>query len=180
MKAHINDSTLELVRGDITEQEVDAVVNAANRDLAGGSGVNGAIHARGGPAIMRETEQRYPEGCPTGSAVISGAGNLPAKYVLHTVGPVWNYGQDNEAELLASAHRRCLNLAVEEGCESIAFPALSTGVFGYPIDLAARVALTEVIRFLNEHGAPRLVRFVLFDEQALTEFAQALDELLEK
>jgi O-acetyl-ADP-ribose deacetylase (regulator of RNase III) len=177
--AHINDATLELVQGDITDQEVDAVVNAANRHLAGGAGVDGAIHARGGPAIMRETRQRYPDGCPTGSAVISEAGQLAAKYVLHTVGPIWNGGQDDEAELLASAHRRCLELAVEHDCDSVAFPAISTGVYGYPIDQAARVALREVMQFLNRHGQPGLVRFVLFDGHAFTRFAQVLDELVE-
>jgi O-acetyl-ADP-ribose deacetylase (regulator of RNase III) len=177
MIVHVNAAELELVQGDITQQEVDAVVNAANRHLAGGAGVDGAIHARGGPSIKRETQRRYPEGCPTGSAVITEAGNLPAKYVMHAVGPIWHGGQDNEAKLLASAHRRCLNLALEADCDSIAFPALSTGVYGYPIDLAARVALSEVMRFLNEHGRPRLVRFVLFSQPAYSEFAQALQEL---
>jgi len=179
MIAHINDTTLELARGDITDQQVDAIVNAANRHLAGGAGVDGAIHARGGPAIMRETRRRYPAGCSSGSAVISEAGQLPAKFVLHAVGPIWNYGQDNEADLLASAHRRCLELAVEHDCTSIAFPAISTGVYGYPIDQAARVALQAVIQFLNEHGQPSLVRFVLFDGHAYNEFSQVLDELTE-
>jgi O-acetyl-ADP-ribose deacetylase (regulator of RNase III) len=128
---------------------------------------------------MRETRRRYPEGCPTGSAVISEAGGLPAKYVLHAVGPIWNDGQEQEAELLANAHRKCLELAVEKDCDSIAFPAISTGVYGYPIDQAARVALKEVIQFLNEHGKPGLVRFVLFDSRAFSQFAQVLGELVE-
>lgn len=178
MNAHFNGAELELVQGDITDQEVDAVVNAANRHLAGGAGVDGAIHSRGGPSILRETRERYPEGCPTGSAVMSHAGNLPAKYVLHAVGPIWNDGQHNEAELLASAHRRCLDLALVAACDSIAFPAISTGVYGYPIDQAATVALTEVIHFLNRHGQPRLVRFVLFNAPAFDAFAQALEELI--
>ena len=127
MHVQIDGQTLELRQGDITLQQVDAIVNAANSRLAGGGGVDGAIHRRGGPEIMRDTDARYPDGCPTGSAVISTAGKLAAKYVIHAVGPVWSGGQRGEADLLAGAYRRSLELAVEHGCHSIALPALSTG-----------------------------------------------------
>lgn len=177
MDATINGQTLELRQGDITDQEVDAVVNAANSRLAGGGGVDGAIHRRGGPTIMAETQRRYPDGCPTGSAVISGAGNLKAKHVIHAVGPVWHGGHRQEPELLASAYRRCLELAVENDCRSIAFPSLSTGAYGYPIDLAARIALRTAIDFLAQHARPSLVRFVLFGDGAYGAFCAALEEL---
>jgi len=178
MKRIIRGATLELVQGDITIQEMDAIVNAANSRLAGGGGVDGAIHARGGPAIMAETREKYPQGCPTGSAVISGAGQLKAQYVIHAVGPVWRGGQHQEAELLASAYRRSLELAVQHHCRSVAFPALSTGAYGYPMDQASRVALQTVRDFLAEHGRPELVRFVLFDHRAYRHFAEALEELI--
>ena len=177
MQVKINGQTLELVQGDITLQEVDAIVNAANSRLAGGGGVDGAIHRRGGPAIMEETDRKYPDGCPTGSAVISGGGNLAARYVIHAVGPVWGGGSRGEREQLAGAYRRSLELAVEQGCTSIALPALSTGAYRYPMDQAARVALSTAIDFLNRHGRPELVRFVLFDAGAYGAFAAALEEL---
>jgi O-acetyl-ADP-ribose deacetylase (regulator of RNase III) len=177
MQLEIEGRRIELTQGDITMQEVDAIVNAANSRLAGGGGVDGAIHRRGGPSIMEETDRRYPDGCPTGSAVISGAGNLAAKYVLHAVGPVWSGGKRGEPELLAAAHQMCLRLAGEHNCRSIAFPAISTGVYGYPLDRAARVALAVARDFLREHAQPQLVRFVLFDGQAMDAFAKALEEL---
>ena len=173
----IGKGRIELVQGDITEQSVDAIVNAANSALAGGGGVDGAIHRRGGPAIMRETAERYPGGCPTGSAVISGAGNLLAKYVIHAVGPVWSGGSHGEEELLASAIRRSLQLAAEHDCESIALPALSAGAYGYPLASAARVALATAAGVLKAHDQPRVVRFVLFGEDALQAFAAALEEI---
>lgn len=178
MHIEIGKTVLELQQGDIARQEVDAIVNAANSRLAGGGGVDGAIHRRGGHAIMAETDANYPGGCPTGSAVISGAGSLRAKHVIHAVGPVWHGGNRGEAELLAGAYRRSLELAVESGCQSIAFPALSTGAYGYPIDLAARVALSTAIDFLKQHGKPELVRFVLFDAGAYGAFAAAMEELV--
>jgi O-acetyl-ADP-ribose deacetylase (regulator of RNase III) len=178
VKATINGQTVELVQGDITEQEVDAIVNAANSALAGGGGVDGAIHRRGGPQIMQETNERYPDGCPTGSAVITAAGELPAKYVIHAVGPFWNGGQRGEAQLLADAYRRSLELAVEHQCRSVAFPSLSTGAYRYPIDQASRVALKTAIDFLQEQARPELVRFVLFDIFAYQQFAAALEELV--
>jgi O-acetyl-ADP-ribose deacetylase len=180
MQVQINGHTLELQQGDITLQQVDAMVNAANSHLAGGGGVDGAIHRRGGPAIMAETSAQYPQGCPTGSAVISGAGNLPARYVMHAVGPVWSGGQRGEAELLAGAYRRCLELAAEHDCHSIAFPSLSTGAYRYPIDLAARIALRTAIDFLQQHQQPQLVRFVLFDAGAYGAFAAALEEVTQE
>jgi O-acetyl-ADP-ribose deacetylase (regulator of RNase III) len=169
--------TLELVQGDITEQTVDALVNAANSRLAGGGGVDGAIHRRGGPEIMRETARRYPDGCPTGSAVISGAGNLPAKYVIHAVGPVWRGGHKGEPELLRSAYRTALELAREHACRGVALPSLGTGAYGYPIDQAARIALAAASEFLEEKGPVELVRFVLFGADALAAFAAAFEEL---
>jgi O-acetyl-ADP-ribose deacetylase (regulator of RNase III) len=145
--------------------------------LAGGGGVDGAIHRRGGPTIMEETDRRYPNGCPPGSAVISGAGKLSAKYILHAVGPVWHGGGSREAEFLAAAHRRCLELAVENGCRSVAFPALSTGAYGYPLDKASRVALQTVLDFVREHNQPEIVRFVLFGKHAFQAYEAALREL---
>jgi O-acetyl-ADP-ribose deacetylase len=177
MRVQINGQTLELHQGDITAENVDAIVNAANSSLAGGGGVDGAIHRRGGPAIMAETDAKYPQGCPTGSAVISGAGKLAAKYVIHAVGPIWRGGQHGEAELLRGAYRRSLELAIEHGCRSIALPALSTGAYRYPMDLAARAALATATELLKEHGRPELVRFVLFDAGAYGAFAAALEEL---
>ncbi len=178
MRIAINDQTIELCRGDIAAQQVDAIVNAANSRLAGGGGVDGAIHRRGGAAIMHETSARYPDGCSTGSAVISTAGNLAAKYVIHAVGPVWNGGGRREPELLAGAYRRSLELAAEHGCQSVAMPALSTGAYRYPMDQAARVALSTAAAFLKEHRRPALVRFVLFDETAYSAFAAAAAEVL--
>ena len=170
-------AVVELCQGDITLQDVDSIVNAANSRLAGGGGVDGAIHRRGGPPIMAETEAKYPDGCPTGSAVISGGGHLTAKYVIHAVGPVWSGGGRGEAGLLAGAYRHSLELAVAHGCRSIAMPAVSTGAYRYPIDQAAQVALATAIEFLKESGEPELVRFVLFDATALAAFAAALAEL---
>ena len=133
MIATIQGKTVELVQGDITQQQVDAIVNAANSRLMGGGGVDGAIHRRGGPSIMDETERRYPKGCPTGSAVISGAGQLPARYVIHAVGPIWHGGNSGEELLLAGAISRALELAAEHDCDSIAIPAISTGAYGFPL-----------------------------------------------
>lgn len=177
MRITIGPSALELAQGDITLQEVDAIVNAANAALAGGGGVDGAIHRRGGPSIMEETGRRYPHGCPTGSAVISTAGDLKARFVLHAVGPVWHGGTRGEAEQLASAYSRCFELAVEHRCASVALPALSTGAYGYPLDQAARVALRTALAFLEHAGRPELVRFVLFSAGAYGAFAAALEEL---
>lgn len=180
MKVTINDCTIELRDGDVAAQEVDAIVNAANSHLAGGGGVDGAIHRAGGPLIMADTSLRYPEGCPTGSAVISIAGSLKARHVIHAVGPVWRGGQEGEAELLAAAYRRSLELAVQNSCRTVAMPALSTGAYGYPIELASRVAIATVGEFLSDVRAPDLVRFVLFGRAAFDVFAAALKELLDR
>jgi O-acetyl-ADP-ribose deacetylase (regulator of RNase III) len=180
MTTTINGRVLELVLGDITAQEVDAIVNAANSALAGGGGVDGAIHRAGGPAIMEETRRRYPDGCPTGSAVISGAGKLRAKYVIHAVGPVWRGGNAGEEKLLASAYRRSLELAAEHACRSVALPALSTGAYRYPLDEAARVAINTAASFLSQSSADssfNLVRFVLFSAEALAAFEKATSSL---
>ena len=174
MHLDINLCRIELIRGDITDQETDAIVNAANASLAGGGGVDGAIHLRGGPAIMAETREKYPEGCPTGSAVASGAGNLKAKFVFHAVGPRWRDGKHNEAELLQSAYRTCLELAVKHGCQSIAFPSISTGIYGYPIQEAAPLAIRAVIDFLQTTELIRLVRFCLFADADLEVYTKAL------
>ena len=177
MRVQINDQVIELHQGDITLEQVDVIVNAANCRLMGGGGVDGAIHRRGGSSIMEETDAKYTDGCPTGSAVISAAGALSARYIFHAVGPVWSGGGCGEEELLAGAYRRCLELAVEHDCQSIAFPALSAGAYRYPMDQAARVGLSTAIDFLREHGRPSLVRFVLFDAGAYAAFAAVLEEL---
>jgi O-acetyl-ADP-ribose deacetylase (regulator of RNase III) len=177
MKSTINKRVLELVLGDIAAQHVDAIVNAANSQLAGGGGVDGAIHRTGGPAIMEETRRRYPDGCPIGSAVISGAGNLSAKYVIHAVGPVWQGGNSGEDSLLASAYRTSLELASEHGCRSVALPALSTGAYRYPREAAARVAIATSTGFLTQlpaNSALQVVRFVLFSSDVLAVFEREL------
>ncbi|TCZ74541.1 O-acetyl-ADP-ribose deacetylase [Flaviaesturariibacter aridisoli] len=158
---------LQIIRGDITKQPVDAIVNAANSSLLGGGGVDGAIHRAGGPKILEECRALVARqgGCATGEAVITGAGNLPAKYVIHTVGPVWNGGGKGEAEKLASCYRASLKLAEENGCRSIAFPNISTGVYGYPKPEAARIAVRTVLDFLKEKGSRMQVLFVCFDEE---------------
>jgi O-acetyl-ADP-ribose deacetylase len=160
---------IELVQGDITAQDVDAIVNAANSSLSGGGGVDGAIHRAGGPQILAEC--RLLGGCATGDAKATTAGRLSARWVIHAVGPVW-HGGDGEEELLASAHRRSLEVAAELGARSVAFPAISTGVYGYPVELAAPVAIAAV----KEAMVPpvELVRFVLFSEGHLAAFEAAL------
>lgn len=177
MRVQISGRTLELHQGDITEQQTAAIVNAANSQLAGGGGVDGAIHRRGGPQIMAETRRLYPQGCPTGSAVITGGGQLPSRHVIHAVGPIWRGGTAGEADQLASAYRRCLELAGENKCMSIAFPSLSTGAYCYPQDRASRIALATVLEYLEAHELPQLVRFVLFDAGIYGAYAAALEEL---
>lgn len=156
---------LELVRGDITKQSVDVIVNAANSALAGGGGVDGAIHRAGGPSIMAEC-RNFKGGCPTGSAVSTTAGDLPAKRVFHAVGPVWDGGSHQEEELLASVYRTCLQMALDEGLRSLAFPSISTGAYGFPIERASEIAVTTVREFGDSHPeALDLVRFVVFSEK---------------
>lgn len=168
-----------LVRGNITEQQADAIVNAANDTLLGGGGVDGAIHRRGGPAILEECREirrtRYPDGLPTGEAVATTAGQLPARHVIHTVGPVWRGGEHGEPALLATAYRSALEVARTLGLRTIAFPSISTGAYGYPIDQAARIAIGTVSAYLNEHAdAFDGVRFVLFSDRDLEEYEKAL------
>jgi O-acetyl-ADP-ribose deacetylase len=166
---------IRLVCGDITVQEVDAIVNAANSSLLGGGGVDGAIHRAGGPAVLAEC--RTLGGCPTGEVRVTGAGELPARYVIHAVGPVWLGGAEGEPELLASCYRSAIAEAAVRGCRSVAFPAISCGIYGYPLDLAATTALDAVRSGLAEHSQVEEARFVLFDEAAFTAFSDALARL---
>jgi O-acetyl-ADP-ribose deacetylase (regulator of RNase III) len=163
---------IELVLGDITEQQVDAIVNAANPTLLGGGGVDGAIHRAGGPAILDEC--RRLGGCEPGDAKATSGGNTPARYVIHAVGPIWRGGTEGEAELLASCHRRAVEIAAELGCTSLAFPAISTGAYGYPVELAAPVAIETTQAALDAHPSVELVRFVFRDEQTLTPYRSAV------
>lgn len=166
---------IEVDRGDLTTESVDAIVNAANNALLGGAGVDGAIHRAGGPAILEECKALH--GCRTGDAKPTTAGKLPCTYVIHTVGPVYNEGNSGEPELLKNCHRRCMQVAHELGCKSLAFPAISCGVYGYPFDHAAPIALGTVAEFLHETPGVTLVRFVLFSEEILAAFARAAGDL---
>ncbi len=168
-------SEIEIVRGDITTQEVDAIVNAANETLLGGGGVDGAILRAAGPELLEEC--RTLGGCPTGQAKITPGFNLPAKHVIHTVGPVWRGGTAGEGQLLASCYRSSLDLARGQGCDSVAFPAISCGVYGYPLGEAAGVSLTTVRDELQEHGKPGLVRWVMFDQAAYRAWVDAYGAL---
>lgn len=158
---------IELIKGDITKLNVDAIVNAANSSLMGGGGVDGAIHRAGGPAILEECKKivAMQGDCKTGEAVITTGGDLPAKYVIHTVGPIWHGGKKNEAELLASCYKNCLKLAVENKLSSIAFPNISTGVYGYPKKEAAEVATNTVTEFLQQNDFIDKVYFACFDDE---------------
>jgi O-acetyl-ADP-ribose deacetylase (regulator of RNase III) len=164
-----------VTKGDITEQSVDAIVNAANSSLLGGGGVDGAIHRAGGPAILEEC--RLLGGCDPGDAKATTAGNLPARHVIHTVGPVWQGGGEGEDDLLASCHRRSLEVAVELGLHTVAFPAISTGVYRFPVDRAARIALDTTARELARRPEIEAVTFVLFGDEHEQTFAQTLAEL---
>jgi O-acetyl-ADP-ribose deacetylase (regulator of RNase III) len=176
MEQKINASTLLLTQGDITKESTDAIVNAANQHLAGGGGVDGAIHRAGGLVIMQEC--RKIGGCPTGKAVITTGGNLKSKYVIHTVGPRYQGGNKGEAALLKSAHLESLKLASARKLKSIAFPAISTGVYGYPVHDAAHIALNTTIEYLKEHRNIELVHFVLFDHNTYDIFTEELKKLL--
>jgi len=176
MKAIIHKSTLEVVQGDITQQDTEAIGNAANSALAGGGGVDGAIHRAGGPSIMSELRARY-KGCPTGSAVITGGGNLRAKYVIHAVGPRYS-GSSKDPELLSSAYQKSLELCTQNKIASIAFPSISSGIYGYPVEEASRIALKTVMDYLKDHPEIKLLRFVLFDSKTYSVYEGALKELI--
>jgi O-acetyl-ADP-ribose deacetylase (regulator of RNase III) len=178
-EAEIDGRRLELVWDDITYQAVDAIVNAANSRLGGGGGVDGAIHSAGGPAIMAECDAIRAEqgGCRTGEAVVTTAGKLDAKYIIHTVGPVWTDGERNEPELLSRCYANSLRLAEENGCRTVAFPSISTGVYRFPVDKAAHVALRTVLSELTRRDID-LVRFVLFSKTDLETYAGALEEIV--
>jgi O-acetyl-ADP-ribose deacetylase len=163
---------IELVIGDLTEQEVDAIVNAANSTLLGGGGVDGAIHRAGGPAILEEC--RGLGGCEPGDAKPTTGGNLPARHVIHAVGPIWSGGDADEAELLGSCHRRAVEIAAELGATSLAFPAISTGAYGYPVEHAAPVAIAATQEALAANPSVRLARFVFRDERTLAPYRNAL------
>ncbi|KPK24532.1 MAG: hypothetical protein AMK69_15960 [Nitrospira bacterium SG8_3] len=174
-KLNIGASVLELVQGDITQQDTEAIVNAANRSLLGGGGVDGAIHRAAGPELLAEC--RTLGGCETGDAVITRGYKLKAKYVIHTVGPVYHGPDPRTERLLESAYRRSLEVARDKGIRSVAFPSISTGVYGYPMEEAAPVALRTTIGFLREHPQIERVHFVLRSEKALQVFEKALEGL---
>ena len=176
MEKFINRTRIKLLQGDITKEKVDAITNAANERLAGGGGVDGAIHRAGGPRIMAECDEIRARqgGCPTGQAVITTGGDLPARHVIHTVGPVWRGGNAGEPELLASCYSESLALALRHGLVTVAFPSISTGVYGYPTPKAAVVALDAVKAFAEAHQGIEEVRFVLFDDTTYQRFKDAL------
>ena len=179
MEKTLKQTKLKLVQGDITKEKVDAIANAANEQLAGGGGVDGAIHRAGGPKIMEACDgiRSRQGGCPTGQAVITTGGNLPAKYVIHTVGPIWHGGNADEPDLLASCYRESLSLALQHGIKTIAFPSISTGIYGYPTDKASVIALNAVKEFVEEHAGIEEVRFVLFDDATYRCFEDVLSAL---
>jgi O-acetyl-ADP-ribose deacetylase (regulator of RNase III) len=175
MKVNVQKSILEIVQADITQQDTEAIGNAANSTLAGGGGVDGAIHRAGGPTLMSELNAKY-KGCPTGSAVITRGGNLKAKYVIHAVGPRYS-GSPKDPKLLSNAYQKSLELCSQNKISSIAFPSISTGIYGYPVEEASRIALRTVMDYLKDHPEIKLVRFVLFDSNTYRVYEGALEEL---
>lgn len=182
MEFHVGNAILQLIKGDITEIEADAIVNAANSSLMGGGGVDGAVHRKGGPKILEECKRiratEWPDGLPTGKAVITAGGNLKAKFVIHTVGPVWLGGFHVEAELLKQAYRNSLKLAVAKGIKTVAFPSISTGAYGYPIEDASRIAVGAVKDFLKKEDKLEKVMFVLFSDDDYNVYIQTLNSIL--
>lgn len=180
----ISRTKVRLVRGDITNQETDAIVNAANSSLMGGGGVDGAIHRRGGSRILEECKRKrateWPNGLPMGKAVITSGGNLKARYVIHTVGPIWRGGNRGESRLLAEAYLNSLRLAVSTGLKSISFPSISTGAYGYPIEKASRIAVKTVKEFLKKEDKLDKVIFVLFSQHDLETYKEAVRDTLLK
>jgi O-acetyl-ADP-ribose deacetylase (regulator of RNase III) len=172
----LGERRIELTVGDITRQQMEAVANAANSSLRGGGGVDGAIHAAAGPGLLDELRRRYPDGTRTGTAVETSGHDLPAQWILHAVGPVWRGGDRDEADLLASAYRSCLRLADQLGARTVAFPAISLGIYGYPLEEGAQVALTTVVDHLQGETVVSVVRFVLRDA-TYPPFATALQKL---
>ena len=164
---------IHIIQGDITKQSCGAIVNAANTSLLGGGGVDGAIHRAAGPELLAEC--RTLNGCETGKAKITKGYKLPAKYVIHTPGPIWRGGDRREPELLASCYRSCLALAEEHGCETVCFPSISTGVYHFPLEQAAEIALTAIREFLAEHSLPRQVTMVCFDGITLSAYQRELE-----
>ena len=179
MEKMINKTRLSLMQGDITKQETDAIVNAANSGLMGGGGVDGAIHRAGGPAILEDCKKIVAQRgrLPAGQAVITTGGNLKARHVIHTVGPVWHGGRSEEPETLASAYRESLKVAVENKVKSVSFPSISTGVYSYPLPEASRVAIEAVVKFLSKDTSLEEVVFVLFDSGTFAAYKQALEEI---
>jgi len=175
LQVKVGGSVLELIRGDITEQSTEAIVNAANKRLAPGGGVAGAIHRAAGPELWEECKKLG--GCETGEAKLTKGYNLPARYVIHTVGPIYS-GSPQDGELLEACYKSSLKLAVRKGIKSLSFPAISTGAFGYPMEKAARVALKAVITFMKKHHEIKLVRFALYSSRALRIHEEALREIL--
>jgi O-acetyl-ADP-ribose deacetylase (regulator of RNase III) len=177
MEFKVGNATLELIKGDLTEVDADAIVNAANSTLLGGGGVDGAIHSKGGPKILEECRRiratEWPDGLPTGCAVITSGGNLKAKHVIHTVGPIWRGGFHEEGKLLKQAYRSSLKLAVANGLKTVAFPSISTGAYGYPVEEASRIAVGAVKEFLEKEDRLDRVSFVLFSERDFEVYLKA-------
>lgn len=180
MEVMVNKARISLIKGDITEQKTEAIVNAANSTLLGGAGVDGAIHRAGGPAILAECKEIRARqgGCPTGEAVITTGGNLPAQYVIHTVGPIWRGGSAGEAKLLANAYRNSLELAVQNGITTISFPSISTGAYGYPLPEAAEIALKTIMEFLRSDNVIREVIMVLFNDKIYNLYKTTLESII--
>ena len=179
MEKKVENTTIELLKGDITKLSVDAIVNAANSSLMGGGGVDGAIHKAGGPEILRECKDivKRQGGCPAGEAVITTAGNLPSKYVIHTVGPIWKGGSENEEHLLSNCYKNSLNIAVQNGIKSIAFPNISTGVYKFPKKEAAAIAVKTVTEFIKAHDSIERIIFTCFGDENYEIYEDIIEEL---
>ena len=182
MEVKISKAKVRILRGDITDQETDVIVNAANSSLMGGGGVDGAIHRRGGPKILDECKEiratKWPNGLPIGQVVITSGGNLKTRYIIHTVGPIWRGGANREPELLANTYQNSLRLAVSKHLKTISFPSISTGAYGYPIEKASRIALSTVKEFLEKQDKLNEIIFILFSQHDLETYIEAAEEIL--